>query len=248
MNNNRVISVENLEQAMIKFAKGLEPKAWIKNKDWGTKWGKNNRYRATFSLDQKVATVYDHKTGIYQTYSLRNSNYSNGTYPNGDDTSKNFNNYKQKPKPEFKDHTDDFNRLKDFTNFNHKYLKDKQVSLKGIKGIKQDTGGNIVIPICSVLDDSKNIIISTQTIYPNGNKLFAKGVLGNGIFFQIGDNNFNKPIYLAEGLSTSLSIHRITGCMVYMCFSNKHIDNVLSYLLREYIKQKIVLCLDYDKR
>ncbi len=131
----------------------------------------------------------------------------------------------------------------------HQYLKEKQVSLKGVKvGHFPPVNAKdaLIIPIM----DNNNIIHSLQAIYyENGERKrhFLKDGAIKGKYFGIGNLDVSETIIITEGVSTGASIHMATGLSVAVAFSVGQIANVASELKKKYPYVKIIVACELDK-
>ena len=224
MENLKNISSNNLEQSIIDWA-GESPKNGFDRSKKFIPWGKNNKFRATFSDCGNYATAFNHATKEKQTF-----------YLNGFD----FKKIKIPKTPETKNINQEFNSLSKKPILNHPYLIKKNISIQGLN-IRWHAE-KIVIPVFS----TENIIISWQTISITGEKKFKDDhPLGKGYHFSIG-NPESEKIYICEGVATGATIYSITNMRTYCAFAKSNLDNVVRDCLKKYPKKKIALCLDND--
>jgi len=134
------------------------------------------------------------------------------------------------------------------------YLRRKGVN-KPIPGLKlsteETTIGGVTFPkgslIVPVYDENGNLC-SLQYIHPTlitGNKRFLKG--GKKGFFTIG-KDAEKPLLIAEGLATGLSLYECTSNSVRVAFDAGHLKAAAEFARRLYPESEIVLCADFDDR
>ena len=128
-------------------------------------------------------------------------------------------------------------------------------SRKGIKPIdiayeKREEEEIVLIPLRDI--DGK--IWSLQEIYPS-KRVFKEGqdprdknTVGSysGCFFAFGKLENGKPIRIAEGYATALSIFTATGQAVLMCVACGNILKVGKVIKERYPKSEIVICGDDD--
>ncbi|UOF77186.1 virulence associated protein E [Caudoviricetes sp.] len=130
----------------------------------------------------------------------------------------------------------------------HPYLKDKQVTVKGVRvgefpPVKASNA--LIIPLI----DCNGSIHSLQAIYyENGTRKrhFLKDGVVKAKYFPIGDFDTSETIILTEGLSTGASIHMATGISVAVCFSVGQIANVAEVLKRRYPETRFVVACELD--
>jgi putative DNA primase/helicase len=119
------------------------------------------------------------------------------------------------------------------------YIQKKQV---GIFGIKFDAEGTIYVPI----RDITGKLWSLQKIYTNGNKQFFSGGRKYGCFHLLGNIELEKPLYIAEGYATAVSIHMATNEAVIVAFDAGNLDPVIAAIRAKYPALKIIIAADND--
>ncbi len=122
----------------------------------------------------------------------------------------------------------------------HPYLAAKGV--KTAPGLKLHNSGALIVP----LHDEVGKIFSLQFIDAEGNKRFLTGGRKRGCFFSIGGKNTDKPLLVAEGLATALSLHECLGFPVLVAFDAGNLLSVAEVARRRYPDREIVLCADND--
>ena len=236
----KTIFTDNLEKTIIEYAGEAPPKGF-KPPGQTTRFGRdsegknNNKFSALIFADGKGAYLTDH-TGKKpkQHFCLKNHTF------------KEKKKSASPPPPTPEDLESQFYKYPEVTK--HPYLKAKRVSGKGV-GLRQDERGNLLVPMCSL----KTLTISNYQKISNkkeNGKWFKCGVKGasnKDVFFTIGDPDSKKYIYIAEGLSTALTVNGITKCLTYLCFGKNNLDSVIDFCLKEYPLKFIVCCLDHDK-
>jgi len=103
-------------------------------------------------------------------------------------------------------------------------------------------GFNIVIPMRDCDGNIKNL----ETVYGQGAE--KKGLYGGervGLYHQIG--TVKDVIYLAEGFSTSVSIHIAMEESVLCCFNSGNLPHVAKLISVKYPNKRIVICGDNDQ-
>lgn len=124
----------------------------------------------------------------------------------------------------------------------HPYLISKGLTvLPGLRILN----GNIVVPAYD-LDGS---LRATQSISPEGKKLFQKGGKVKGASFPF-KGEFSNPIYLAEGLATAASVWLALNkkYAVRACFSAGNLAAVAEKIKTKYPGQEIIFCADNDRK
>jgi putative DNA primase/helicase len=122
----------------------------------------------------------------------------------------------------------------------HPYLTAKGV--KPAPGLKVTPDGRMVVP----LRDEAGKLVSLQFIDADGGKRFLTGGRKKGCFFSIGGKNSGKPLLIAEGLATGLSLYE---CVVNPClvaFDAGNLLHVAGLARRLYPTREIILCADND--
>jgi putative DNA primase/helicase len=122
------------------------------------------------------------------------------------------------------------------------YLKKKKLARPW--GAKQ-LGDNLIIPVYSPAGE----LVSTQEIYPNGEKRFQPGGLTTGCFCVIGEEEAGRGryVFVAEGWATAAAIHEATGCQVVAAWYVHNLASVVETMLRRY-PSKLVLAADNDHK
>jgi phage/plasmid primase-like uncharacterized protein/KaiC/GvpD/RAD55 family RecA-like ATPase len=128
---------------------------------------------------------------------------------------------------------------------NHPYLLDKKVSANGAR-VTGD--GRLVVPAYDIEGNLKTL----QYISADGSKLFHSGAVAKSAFWQIGSAVNSSKIFLAEGFSTSATIHQLTNNLNdnYACiiaYSASNIPNVADAIKQIYPDKKIVIVADNDE-
>lgn len=103
--------------------------------------------------------------------------------------------------------------------------------------------------------DAEGVLWGYQRIYPDKlpdvgtDKIFRKGARKEGCFHTLGDLEDGRPIYLAEGIATALTIwlalNRSHSCV--SCFDAGNIMPVARSLRSKYPNSRIVFCADDDR-
>lgn len=126
-------------------------------------------------------------------------------------------------------------------NGNHPYLENKGLDIKGCAGLRVD-GEMLVIPL--VRD---GLLISLQTIAPDGTKKFRSGCPTKGASFLIG--NPRAPIaFFCEGFATGLTIFQaIPTSRVIVCFNANGLREVALRTARAF-RGMACICADNDHK
>jgi phage/plasmid primase-like uncharacterized protein len=120
----------------------------------------------------------------------------------------------------------------------HTYLKRKGVAPHGLK---VDAAGRLVI----ALRDAKGTIWSTQTIAPDGAKLFLKRGRKGGLFHLLGEPG--DRIVIAEGFATAASIREATGLPVVIAFDCGNLRPVAKAIRSWLPLARIAIAADDDR-
>lgn len=120
----------------------------------------------------------------------------------------------------------------------HPYLVSKRVKPYSIK----QAHGSLLIPVYSSL----GLIQSIQFIDELHEKRFLKGgkMLGGRHF--IGEFASDKPIYVAEGYSTAVSVYEDVQCLTVIAFNAGNLLNVATDLRKQLPDVEIVVAGDSD--
>lgn len=118
------------------------------------------------------------------------------------------------------------------------YLDKKKITPFGIRFDQ----GSLVIPI----KDVQGRLWSLQYIQPNGDKRFLRGGRKKGCFHLIGTIEPKKPIIVAEGYATGVSLYMATENSVVVAFDAGNLDPVIEALKSKHPKRKIILAGDDD--
>lgn len=125
-------------------------------------------------------------------------------------------------------------------NEHHPYLKEKRVNPNGAR-VTGD--GRLVVPAY----DKDGNLKTLQYISSDGSKLFHSGAVAKGAFWQIGSAHYSDKIFLAEGFSTSATIHELTNEACIIAYSASNIPNVADAIKKIYPDKKIVIVADNDE-
>jgi len=118
----------------------------------------------------------------------------------------------------------------------HPYLNTKKVHSFGIR----QEGENLIIPV-----RINGEITSIQTITPTGEKRFQKDGEIVGGYHAIG--KIADCIYIAEGYSTSASLHMATNQAVACAFNAGNIKHVATALRSQFPEIEIIIAADSDE-
>jgi putative DNA primase/helicase len=121
----------------------------------------------------------------------------------------------------------------------HPYLTAKGV--KPFSGLKVTPDGRLVVPVRS----EQGELTGLQFIGPDGEKKFLTGTAKKGCFFPIG-KDAARPLLIAEGLATGLSLHKCTGNPCLVAFDSGNLLPVAELARRLYPEREIILCSDND--
>ncbi|AVL70632.1 hypothetical protein CEQ07_03825 [Oligella urethralis] len=124
---------------------------------------------------------------------------------------------------------------------NHPYLIKKGIEdPKVLRYIRQEDD-KLLIPVKSF-----GKIVGSQTIDPNGRKMFEKGMGFDGASMIIGswNNALNEGVILAEGFATGASLHEATGMTTLVGFTGHNMTLVAKQL--ENTKFPVIVAADYD--
>ncbi len=119
----------------------------------------------------------------------------------------------------------------------HPYLMRKNVRPHGLRKI----GDNLLLPITI---DGK--ITSTQTISPNGEKLFLVGGEVADGHYLIGDTTNTEALLIAEGFATAASLHEATGFPAICALNANNLEKVARAMQKQYPGVSLMVCGDDD--
>ncbi|MDR0828474.1 MAG: AAA family ATPase [Desulfovibrio sp.] len=122
----------------------------------------------------------------------------------------------------------------------HPYLSAKGVG--AVPGLKIANDGRLIVPL---LDDAGSIK-TLQFIDDAGAKRFLTGGKKLGCFFAIGGKEKEKPLLIAEGLSTALSLHECLDLPVLVGGDAGNLLPVAEMARLKYPGREIILCADND--
>ena len=118
------------------------------------------------------------------------------------------------------------------------YLKRKQVSPNGLKtALDPSLGAVVLVPAC----DIDGNILGIERIAKDGTKRHLGSKTGT--FFLIGTPQEKGTIYIAEGLATADSVHKITGLPVAESFGIGNLVAAAKLVQKKYSAVPII-CLD----
>lgn len=120
----------------------------------------------------------------------------------------------------------------------HPYLRRKRVQAHGCR---QDGDGRLVAP----LTDTSGKVWSLQTIDHDGAKLFMPGGRKAGCFYMLGE--VGDRLVIAEGFSTSASIHEATDLPVAVAFDAGNLEAVARAIRKQWPRATIVIAADDDR-
>lgn len=126
----------------------------------------------------------------------------------------------------------------------HQYLTDKAIDAPSVIRCKDSL---LIVPL---IDYSLNKpeLINVQTINAQGFKKFTKGGRVTGLCCPI-ELPINEPItrlYIAEGLSTAVSVHQITGCSVLAAMNANNLTPVAKIARQRWPDIEIIITGDDD--
>lgn len=115
------------------------------------------------------------------------------------------------------------------------YFKRKQV--KPCQGIKEKDGV-LLVPMA----DESLQVVNVEKIYPDGTKKGLYGGVRKGAWFKVeGDE---AQVYVAEGVSTALSVHEATGNAVYVSFNAGNLYEIVGLATKWH--DNVVIAADND--
>ena len=133
-----------------------------------------------------------------------------------------------------------------------KYLVNKQVEDIKLHNVKYKNSGELVIP----MQDIEGKIWNFQNIDEDGGKRFEAGGKKQGNFFIISKekdktniDNTQKPILIAEGLATGLTVHRASDYLdTIVVFDAGNIQSVVRNIKDKYPNKPLIIMADDDKK
>jgi len=129
----------------------------------------------------------------------------------------------------------------------HPYLVSKGVT--SVEGLREtEIGGErvLLVPMKGIGEGEG--IMSLQKIWPNGDKLFAKG----GRFLRTrttigGKSEKQDTIYVCEGWATGWSIHAVMKAPVVVAFATGNLVHIATHLRKKYTEARIIIAADNDR-
>lgn len=119
----------------------------------------------------------------------------------------------------------------------HPYLVNKSVRPHGLRKI----GDDLLLPITV-----NGRIASTQTIQPDGGKLFLTGGEVAGGYYLIGDTANAETLLIAEGFATAASLHEATGFPAVVALNAGNLGKVAVVMQKQYPGVSLMICGDND--
>ena len=117
------------------------------------------------------------------------------------------------------------------------------INLRGARAMKDWKGEFLAFPYF----DRKGNLAKVHRYYANGEKWISPGEMPKGIHAVIPKKEDGPDeIYLAEGMGAALSVHLMTGAMVYDCFSADNMEGVADYVVAKHPTAKIIIAGDWD--
>jgi putative DNA primase/helicase len=120
----------------------------------------------------------------------------------------------------------------------HPYLTRKGVDAHGLRR----DGDRLLVP----LRDASCALRGLQTILPDGDKRFGKGVAVTGCYHGWGKAHADNVIAIVEGYATGATVHAATGWQVAVAFDCGNLLPVTKALRAKYPKARLVVCCDDD--
>jgi phage/plasmid primase-like uncharacterized protein len=121
----------------------------------------------------------------------------------------------------------------------HPYLARKGIAAHGVR--QEDRTNYLVVPI----KDASGAIINLQRIDAEGIKRFLPGGRKEGGLFGIG-GSAEGPVLIAEGFSTSATIHQATGFTIVVAFDSGNLPAVAAIVRDQFPNGEILICADDD--
>lgn len=126
----------------------------------------------------------------------------------------------------------------------HQYLTNKAINAPSVIRCK---GNLLIVPLVDY-SLNKPELINVQTISEKGFKKFTKGGRVTGLCCPI-ELPINEPItrlYIAEGFSTAMSVHQITGCSVLAAMNANNLAPVAKIARERWPDIEIIITGDDD--
>lgn len=122
----------------------------------------------------------------------------------------------------------------------HGYLVTKEVSWPPL--LQHE--GAILVPITTIEGE----LIGCQRIYKNGVKSFIPGSEKKGGFYLIAsDDDDWSRVFIAEGLSTGLTVRRVSGSPVFVAFDCGNLKPVAQAVHERHPRSLIIMAADDDQ-
>ena len=229
------IKIKSLDDLFNNHCEGHRPKKPLVHNGKFTesnRFGKGRKY-AIATKDGMAGILQDHALGKTINWYLAEHTFKKRTKKA----------QKKEPKKGPKDVTQEF--IKFPIAKTHPYSEAKRVSILNLSF--RQYRGNLIVPFYTL---EGHFISGWQAIWSKPKedgswpKSVRTGSSNSKIYLSIGPES--ERIYVAEGVSTALSIHHITKQQVYCTFGKNNLHSVTEYLLDTYHDKRIIVCLDHD--
>lgn len=122
----------------------------------------------------------------------------------------------------------------------HGYLTSKQVEWSPL--LQHE--GAVLVPITTIDGE----LIGCQRIYKNGVKSFIPGSEKKGGFYLVAtDDDDWSRVFIAEGLSTALTVRRVSGSPVFVAFDCGNLKPVAQAVRARHPRSVIIMAADDDQ-
>lgn len=236
------IPVNDWSEAYLHFGcppppKPLEKGIWIR---WGHNTEGQRNYKYSAILNEYTLSIKDWASGKEQTYYIRQKLFSKQNFFIPD-----IKFIEKESKKEIKDVSKEFDLLPSCNE--HKYIKAKNIQIPSGLVLKIKDR-RLVIPFYCLFNKVISGWHSIDYYQTDGKwgKRTRTGSSTKNVCLPLGENDKESPIYICEGFSTACSVHSITGAFTFCVFGKNNLEISILKFLRDYPKQKIVVCLDHD--
>jgi putative DNA primase/helicase len=121
----------------------------------------------------------------------------------------------------------------------HPYLCAKAVQAHGLR----QCGNSLLVP----LYDAHGQLWNTQSIFPDGTKLFRKGGRISGLFSPFGDLSAPVRLVICEGWATGATLHDGTGYPVLAAMNCGNLLAVATAARMEWPGARLIIAADNDR-
>ncbi|MDY7558981.1 toprim domain-containing protein [Pseudomonas sp. CCC3.2] len=120
----------------------------------------------------------------------------------------------------------------------HPYLSKKRVHANNLRQIDDV----LLVPMYA-----DGALVNIQRISADGEKRFLFGGQVTGAYYVLGDVSRSQKVYIAEGLATALTLHKLSGSPVVAAMNSGNLAPVALALKAKYSAHEIIIAGDDDR-